>query len=954
MTVFRIEVAPSIGSADTRGRAALLQAEQAGFSPTAIDTTSVYLVQGELDDASVATIANNLLCDPVTEQVNIGASESRADSMVEVHPLPGVMDPEAQAVELAIARILDKKVHVQTARRFDFHGTSREEAQRITLRCFANTVVHEVHSSPYHPEEFPSGHLHDMTVPEIPISGLTASELETMSRDSHLFLDVEEMQGIQDHYKKLGREPREIELETLAQTWSEHCVHKTLKATIRYTGPDTKNRPHHEDHEDGSVTIHNLLRATVAAATYELMEESVDWCLSVFVDNAGIVKFDDKHAVCFKVETHNHPSALEPYGGAATGIGGCIRDIMGTGLAARPIAATDTFCVAHFDNQTPEGCLPSRRVLGEVVRGVRDYGNRMGIPTLNGGVWFDNNYAGNPLVYCGCVGVMPIDCIEGDAKQGDRIIVIGGRTGRDGIHGATFSSAELTDTHAEEFSHAVQIGNPITEKKALDAILEARDHATGCLFSAITDCGAGGFSSAVGEMGEKIGATVNLDKAPLKYRGLTPSEIWISEAQERMVLSVPPENVQTIQDICNRHDAELCDLGEFGTEENELVLNYGDETVGRIDMHFLHEGYHGATRRASWCAPERIESGNSLIDIQTMLPKLLAHPNIASKQSIVQQYDHEVQGRSVIRPFCGPSGIAPSDAAVITPVRGSAKGLAIGSGLATALADDPYVIATAAIDECVRNIVCVGGDPSTIAILDNYCWPGVKDEESLGRLVRCSHGCYDAAKAFGTPFISGKDSLNNQFTTESGETIYIPPTMLISGFGMVDDISLCLTMDAKASGNVLILVGETKPQMGGSHVLLIDPTAKCNNELPSVSLTDGPRNAKLVYEAIQSGLVTSAHDCSEGGVLLAAVEMAFGGNLGLELHLEDESLCFSETPSRYLLEICPENVEKLQQHFEGVPCQVVGTWNDSGNVTLGSASWKTEDLSDCWMHGMVM
>ncbi len=954
MTVFRIEVSPNQESIDTGGRAALEQARQAGFSPTNIESTALYLLEGELDDDSLVTIVNELLCDPVTQTVTIGSCDQLADSMIEVHPQPGVMDPEAQAVELAIERLLGTKVQVQTGRRFDFQGITSDEAQRIALRCFANTVVHEIHTTPYHPDEFPRGHAHDMNVPEIPITALCDSELEAMSRESHLFLDLEEMQGIQAHYKTLGREPREIELETLAQTWSEHCVHKTLKATIRYTGPNATNRPHHEEHDDGSVTVHNLLKGTVAAATFELMEEQVDWCLSVFVDNAGIVKFDDKHAVCFKVETHNHPSALEPYGGAATGIGGCIRDIMGTGLAARPIAATDTFCVAHFDNEPPEGCLHSRRVLGEVVRGVRDYGNRMGIPTLNGGVWFDNNYAGNPLVYCGCVGVMPIDCIEGDAKQGDRIIVIGGKTGRDGIHGATFSSAELTDTHSDEFSHAVQIGNPITEKKALDAILEARDYKAGCLFSAITDCGAGGFSSAVGEMGEQIGATVHLENAPLKYAGLTPSEIWISEAQERMVLSVPPENVKLIQEICDRHDAELCDLGEFGTPGKELILQYEGETVGQIDMHFLHEGWHGAVRTARWSPPEVNQGGSVAIDVQTMLPKLLAHPNIASKQSIVQQYDHEVQGRSVIRPFVGPTGSAPSDAAVITPVRGSTKGLAIGSGLATALADDPYLIATAAIDECVRNIVCVGGDPSTIAILDNYCWPGVKDEESLGRLVRCSHGCYDAAKAYGTPFISGKDSLNNQFTTESGETIFIPPTMLISGFGMVDDIATCVTMDAKAPGNLLMLIGETKSEMGGSHVLLVDPDAKCDNELPTVSLTDGPRNAQRVFEAINSGLVTSAHDCSEGGILVAAAEMAFGGELGLDLQLEDASLCFSETPSRYLLEIHPDKRTQVQQHFAGIPCEIIGTFNDSDKMTCGSTSWLLADLCRGWMTGMVI
>jgi phosphoribosylformylglycinamidine synthase len=954
MTVFRIEVRTPEGNPDPRGDSALKQAQDAGFTPTSIDTTSIYLVEGALDEGALSRITSELLCDPVCEESNIGESSPYADAMIEVHPLPGVMDPEAQSVELAIKHLLGTEVKVQTGRRYDFHGSDSEVAQQIAKRCFANTVVHEIHTTPYHPHEFPLGHAHDMSVPEIQLLGLSDNELEQLSRDSHLFLDVEEMKGIQSHYKQLGREPREIELETLAQTWSEHCVHKTLKATIRYTGPDATNRPNHEEHEDGSVTIHNLLKSTVAAATFELMDAGVDWCLSVFVDNAGIVKFDDDHAVCFKVETHNHPSALEPYGGAATGIGGCIRDIMGTGLAARPIAATDTFCVAHFDNKPPEGCIPSKRILSEVVRGVRDYGNRMGIPTLNGGVWFDNNYAGNPLVYCGCVGVMPIDCIEGDARHGDRIIVIGGQTGRDGIHGATFSSAELTDTHADEFSHAVQIGNPITEKKALDAILEARDHQSGCLFSAITDCGAGGFSSAVGEMGEKIGATVNLEQAPLKYIGLTPSEIWISEAQERMVLSVPPENVNTIREICERHDAEICDIGEFGTHEKELLLKYDKELVGQLDMQFLHEGYHGATRTASWKKPESKVAGNNSIDIQTMLPRLLAHPNIASKQSIVEQYDHEVQGRSVIRPFVGPSGSAPSDAAVITPVRGSSKGLVIGSGLATGLAEDPYLIATAAIDECVRNIVCVGGNPSTIAILDNYCWPSVKDEESLGRLVRCSHGCYDAAKAFGTPFISGKDSLNNQFTTEAGETIYIPPTMLISGFGMVEDIATCKTMDAKTAGNVLLLVGETTSHMGGSHVLMIDPEAHCDTALPTVSLTDGPRNAKSVFEAMQGGLVVSAHDCSEGGVLLAAVEMAFGGGLGLTLELENESLCFAETPSRYLLEVSPNSVEPLQVHFEGIPLEVIGTFNTSNEVTLGDSVWKIDDLFSAWKTGMVI
>jgi phosphoribosylformylglycinamidine synthase len=960
MTVIRIEVRPSSGSADPRGEAALRQAQSSGFEflPTAVDTTAVYLLEGDLDDHAVQQISEKLLSDPVTEEPNIGAAEPHADTMIEVHSLPGVMDPDAQPVELAISRLLGVDVKVQTGRRYDFHGINLAAAEELARKCFANTVVHEVHNVPYHPSEFPHGHDHDMDVPEIPMNSLTSNELETLSRDGHLFLDLEEMQTIQKYYQNLGREPREIELETLAQTWSEHCVHKTLKATIRYSGPDSENRPHHESNDDGSVTIHNLLKATVAAATFELIDEGIDWCLSVFVDNAGIVAFDDEHAICFKVETHNHPTAIEPYGGAATGIGGCIRDIMGTGLAARPIAATDVFCVANFDNKPPEGCLPSRRLLSEIVRGVRDYGNRMGIPTLNGSVWFDNNYAGNPLVYCGCVGVMPINAIEGDAQVGDRIIVIGGSTGRDGIHGATFSSAELTDTHADEFSHAVQIGNPITEKKALDAILEARDHASGCLYSAITDCGAGGFSSAVGEMGEKIGATVNLEQAPLKYSGLTPSEIWISEAQERMVLSVKPGKVQAIAKICARHGADMCDLGEFGTPDCALILKYNGNIVGELDMAFMHDGLPSTTREATW-SPAQHEQGSDLsIDIQTMLPRLFAHPNIASKQSIVQQYDHEVQGRSVVRPFVGPQGNAPSDAAVIAPVRGSSRGLAIGSGLATGLCSDPHTMAMAAIDECVRNIVCVGGNPNRIAILDNFCWPSAKNEASLGRLVRCAHGCYDAAKAYGTPFISGKDSLNNQFTTQSGETIYIPPTLLISGFGIVEDIATCVTMDAKSAGNLLVLVGETTSAMGGSHLLMIEPDSACDHTLPAVSLDNGPKIAKTIHAAIRNGHVQSAHDCSEGGVLVAAAEMTFGGSLGLALHMEEDmelaSWCFAESPSRYLLEVRQEDFDALQSLLGDTPHAVIGTFDETHTLTLGDHSWAIEDLEQAWSHGMVI
>jgi phosphoribosylformylglycinamidine synthase len=927
----------------------------------------VYLIEGDLSDASLQHVADTLLSHPVTDEVVIGASPPRADALIEVHPLPGVMDPDADAVEAAIVAMTGQIVKVRTGHRYDMHGVDESSGAAIASACLANPLIHDVHRGPEHPDAFPAGHAHDMSVHEVLMLDLNDAALMALSRDAHLFLSLDEMQAVQSHFRERGCEPRDIELETLAQTWSEHCVHKTLKATVEYQGdlPAGVSIPGSERLPDGRLRIHNLLKSTVVAATHRLMDEGLsDWCLSVFVDNAGIVGFDDEHAVCFKVETHNHPSALEPYGGAATGIGGCIRDIIGTGLAARPIAATDVFCVAPLDTKTiPAGCLPPRQILSRVVHGVRDYGNRMGIPTVDGTVWFDPGHIGNPLVFCGCVGVMPRDMTHGDPQAGDHIIAMGGRTGRDGIHGATFSSAELTDTHADEFSHAVQIGNPMTEKKMLDAILAARDHADGCLYSAITDCGAGGFSSAVGEMGETLGADVHLDRAPLKYAGLTPTEIWISEAQERMVLAVPGDRIEALAAICDEHEVEWCDLGTFGTPDRELILHYDGAEIGRLSMAFMHEGVPDRVREAVWTPARPAAGGTGEPDIAATLHALLAHPNIASKQDIVRQYDHEVQGRTMLKPFVGPAGTGPGDAAVLTPVRGSSRGLAIGTGLATGWCDDPYLMVLAALDECVRNLVCVGADPERIAVLDNYCWPGCENPQRMGELVRASVGCLHGGLAYRTPFISGKDSLNNQFTTDTGETIRIPPTLLISGFGIVDDIARCITMDAKSAGNVLVLVGQTTDSVGGSHLIRIAPESPGSRGLPVTDLQAGPARAKAVAGAIAAGLVRSAHDPSEGGVLLAAAEMAFAGEIGLSLDVEavqdtHASLavaCFAETPSRYLLEVDPEDVPSLAAALGDTGHRVIGRFQAEPVLTMGDVlTAPLDELRSSWQSGLKL
>ena len=981
--VHRVEVRPRQGQRGTRADAALRQASALGLPvPSAAQHASVYLLEGELTEADVRRIAGELLADPVTQVAEVqrrGEARPRLDALVEVHPLPGVTDPAAESVEMAVEALLGVKVRVRTGDRYDLAGVDARAAAALGERGVANPVIHGIHAEPWHPERFPSGRRYELRIVEVPIRDLADAQLERLSRDAHLFLSLDEMRAVQAEYRRLGREPREIELETIAQTWSEHCVHKTLKSTVRYreanlapgqkslAGDAARGRPNHEPAADGSVTVRNLLKSTVAAGTFALTDEKradrIDWCLSVFVDNSGVIAFDEHHAVCFKCETHNRPSAIEPYGGAATGIGGCIRDIMGTGLGAKPVAATDVFCVAPLDGtDVPAGCLPPRRILGQVVAGVRDYGNRMGIPTVNGAVWFDPRYVGNPLVYCGVVGTMPRTMVKGRVERGDRIVAMGGRTGRDGIHGATFSSAEVEHGHSSEFSHAVQIGNAITEKTMLDALLAARDQPDGPLYRALTDCGAGGFSSAVGEMGKDIGATVHLERAPVKYDGLSPTEVWISEAQERMVLAVPAERLPRLRATCAAHGVEMCELGEFGTDDGAIRLLWHGTEVGALDTHFLHEGVPMPTREATWDAAWSASQQPPAGDGRGVGPRLvdtactlLAHPNLASKEWIIRQYDHEVQGGSVVKPLVGVGSGGPSDAAVIHPVPGSARALAIGNGLATGWCGDPYAMTLAAIDECIRNLVCVGADPSRIAILDNFCWPSCDEPRNMGALVRAAEACLDGALAYRAPFISGKDSLKNQFRTQDGRTIMIPPTLLVSGFGIVPDAVHACTMDLKAPGNLLVLVGTTGARMGGSHRAMLGAFAHADTRLPEVDPALGARTARAVAACIAKGAVRSAHDPSEGGLLPAIAEMCIGGALGAHVDLSavpaaagdvgDECRAFAEDPHRYVLEVEPGRLSVVQAHLDGIPHAVVGTVTEAAFLEVVGTATPRESVA---------
>ncbi len=814
--LWEIDIYPAAGQPDLAGRAVAAAAADFGLAgQLSVRSAYGYLLEGDLQAADAARLARELLADTVVETVCVApvGSESLAQPPANADPAarlvhvllkPGVMDPVAQSARQAIADFGLPVDEVRTFRKHWIAGLDDAGLRTLASRVLANDSIEQVVSGPLRLERLRLGSNYRFELHHVPLRELDDAGLARLSREGQLYLTLVEMRTIQNYFRELGRDPTDAELETVAQTWSEHCSHKTLAGRIAYRD------------ERGSRHFENMLKETIFAATQQLRKQwgHADWCVSVFKDNAGIVRFDDQYNVVFKVETHNHPSALEPYGGANTGIGGVIRDPMGTGLGAKPVCNTNVFCFAPPDTPAeslPPGVLHPRRVMKGVVSGVRDYGNRMGIPTVNGAVYFDPRYLGNPLVYCGNVGLIPRDCSSKAPQVGDWIVVLGGRTGRDGIHGATFSSAELTSESESVSGGAVQIGNAITEKMVLDVLLAARDRQ---LFHAVTDCGAGGLSSAVGEMGEEIGAEVWLDKAPLKYDGLSYTEIWISEAQERMVLAVPSGKWDEFHALCASEGVEATILGQF-VPTGRLVLKYHGNVVGDLAMSFLHEGRPPIVREAIYePRPERPLTGDAAAggaatggaaaggvrdhagaghSSATTLSRILSSLNVASKEWIIRQYDHEVQGGSVIKPLVGVANDGPSDAAVIRPVLDSRRGLVIACGMNPRFGDlDPYHMAAGAIDEALRNCVAVGADPSRIAILDNFCWGYTDRPETLGALVRAALACYDMAMALETPFISGKDSLNNEFSylvDGQKRTIAIPSTLLISAMGQVEDVA---------------------------------------------------------------------------------------------------------------------------------------------------------------------
>jgi phosphoribosylformylglycinamidine synthase len=985
--LWEVDIYPAEGQEDRAARQIAAEAADLGLArDLAVTAGAGFLIQGELTRVDVERLARLLLADGVVERFCVGAVGDSAltnlpvgrSHVVHVLPKPGVMDPVAQSTLAAIRDFGLNVDAVRTLRKYWFGPLDADKLRLLAARVLANDAIEQVVVGPLPFRTLELGSEYRFKRITVSLRGMDDAALERLSREGQLYLSLAEMQTIRSRFIELDRDPTDVELETLAQTWSEHCSHKTLAGRVAYTGPD------------GARQFDNMLRETIFAATQQLRRNwreqgQVDWCASVFEDNAGVVHFDDQYHVVFKVETHNHPSALEPYGGANTGLGGVIRDPLGTGLGAKPICNTDVFCFASPDTPAdtlPPGVLHPRRVIRGVVSGVRDYGNRMGIPTVNGAIFFDPRYLGNPLVFCGNVGLLPRDKVHKAAQPGDTIVVIGGRTGRDGIHGATFSSAELTSQSETLSGGAVQIGNAITEKMVLDVVLAARDRG---LYSAITDCGAGGLSSAIGEMGEKLGAAVALDRVPLKYQGLSYTEIWISEAQERMVLAVPPRHWAELSAMCAAEGVEATPIGQF-VATGRLQLKYGDEEVADLPMELLHRGRPKVIRDAVYNPPSPVTLAwpawlAGAHNFAPHLLKILGALNVCSKEWVIRQYDHEVQGGSVVKPLVGAANDGPSDAAVVRPVLASRRGLVIACGMNPHYGDfDTYHMAASAIDEALRNCVAVGADPARIAILDNFCWGDCNKPATLGSLVRAALACHDLALALGTPFISGKDSLNNEFryTDASGarQTIAVPPSLLISALGQIADVSRAITMDLKTAENLLYQVGATKDELGGSHFALIESLA--GGHVPKVNPPMAKATFAALHRAIEAGLVRACHDLSEGGLAVAVAEMALAGGLGARVFLEqiphqlsaldaassseksplrNATLLFSESNSRFLCEVPADAAEIFEQIMGDVPMAVVGEVLATPRLQIVSADPANPvnvididiaDLKDAW------
>ncbi len=917
---------------DPRAAAIAAAAEQLGTDlqePDAVAIADIYFLEGDLEQEQLTRL-HGFLVDPLLQK---GSWSEPITDGTEITYLPGVTDNAAATLMRACERLGFEVSGAATGRRIEF-GPSVDTNRREGLikRLVANPVIERWEHGTVEPTFHPAAHA-GAGAESVPITDKSLDELLALGRRRSLALDPTELEVIQAHYADLGREPTDVELETLAQTWSEHCAHKTFRAAITT-----------DDGEDRLPLLAMLRQVTDAI--------DAPFVKSAFVGNAGIVGFHGDTTLALKVETHNHPSAVEPFGGANTGVGGVIRDVLGIGH--RPIAITDVLCFGPPETRlenVPDGALHPLRIREGVIAGVADYGNKIGLPTVAGAIVYDPGYTTNPLVFVGCIGEATGWAADKGPFAGDRAILLGGRTGRDGIRGATFSSLTMDASSGEVAGASVQIGDPIVEKLLIDVLVGAE-----LLYTAITDCGAGGLSSAVGEMAEGVGADIDLDCVPLKYAGLDAWEIWLSEAQERMVIAVNPSKLDELTARCAKHGVEVADIGGF-TGDGVLTVKSGGETVLEMTTEFLHDGRPQRALTAVMPRPRRGDwISRTVDDPRDALLRLLAHRNIASKAATIHRYDHEILGASVVRPLVGRLSDAPADGVVIADPA-EAVGFAIGIGMNPWHGiHDPEAMAYGAVDEAIRNVVSTGADPDRVALLDNFSWGDPQRETTLGELVAAVDGCCAAAMAYRAPFVSGKDSLNNEYTGADGKRHAVPPTLVITAIAHVPDADQCVTPVLAQAGNHLILVGSTSREFAGSHLDLVYGPPDDVGCAPAPD-PDAPTRYRNLHRAMRQGLVRSCHDVSEGGMAVAVAEMCIAGRLGAEItELPHENLAcslFGESQSRLIVEVEPADFDRFTEVMHET-LHPLGTVIDEHELRLpGVEPISVEALADAFSRLVV-
>jgi len=947
--VTRIEIATRPGLQDPRGQETRHKIRHfLGIPVERVRTCEVYRIDAELRDDEPGRILREF-ADPVSQ---IGALDrleiDPSDFVVTVGYKPGVTDPVGKSARVAIedtlGRSLGDEAAVYCSRLYLLEGVDRSQARRIAGELLANPVIQTTVLQTW--DEWTASEP-DLSVPRVadhptpPPATIDLSgddeELTRISREGLLALELPELRAIRDHFRSqagnparrrlgLGAQPTDAELECLAQTWSEHCKHKIFNATITYS---EEGRP--------PETLRSLFATYIQKVTHEIDQEV------------------------------NSPSALDPYGGAITGIVGVNRDPFGTGIGSDLLANVWGYCFASplHDGPLPRGLLHPRRIRDGVHEGVIDGGNQSGIPYGRGWEIFDQRYLGKPLVFCGTVGSLPVRVAgrpgeEKAARPGDHIVMTGGRIGADGIHGATFSSAALDESSPVQ---AVQIGDPITQKMMFDFLLEARDLG---LYSAITDNGAGGLSSSVGEMARGPGgARLDLSSAPLKYQGLAPWEILISEAQERMTLAVPPGNLDRFLELARRRQVEATVLGEF-TDDGTFHVVHGETTVAHLSMEFLHEGAPDLDLKAHWVPPRFDEPPASCRpatdELNDLVLTMLQRLNLASGETKARHYDHEVKGLSVVKPFIGIDGDVPADATVFLARHGSRRGFVLSEGVNPFYSDiDTHAMAAAVVDEAVRRQLCAGARTDRIALLDNFCWPDPVESErtpdgayKLAQLVRACRGLYETCRAYGAPLISGKDSMKND-STMGGVRISVPPTLLVSAIGQMDDVMAAVTLEPLAAGDVVFMVGTTRDECGGSeYYRCLGDRGKIGSEpgrprpyvgdsVPRLDTEETRPLYRALARAHEEGLIQSATTPAKGGLAPALARCVMASRLGLAIdlgtypdlaNLPADVALFSESNGRFVLTTRPDHARRLADLFDGLPCRRVGIVTEDARLRV--------------------